>query len=116
MAGNAQPSRNLTDDGFAAVARQFRLLSEPIRLKILHGLQDGAKNVGALVALVGSSQANVSKHLGLLREEGMVSRSKRGNEAIYAIADPRLFTLCKLVCASIEERLTSRHDRLFDGP
>ena len=89
------------------VARRFRLLGEPVRLEILNLLHArGEMNVQELVHATGLGQANVSKHLGLLLEEGLVSRRKEGLFAFFEIDDPSLSGLCLLVCGQIR----GRHD------
>lgn len=87
------------------VADYFRALSEPLRLKLLNALRDGPLNVSELTARVGSSQANVSKHLALLTKLGLVTRESRGTSAYYHIGDIRTYQLCDLVCGQIAQRL-----------
>jgi DNA-binding transcriptional ArsR family regulator len=87
------------------VAERFRVLGEPLRIKLLERLRDGEASVGELRAAVDASQQNVSKHLGILHAAGMVSREKRGNRTVYAISDPSIFELCELVCGGIRRRL-----------
>jgi len=87
------------------VARRFRTLGEPFRLRILQQLQRGEHTVGALVEALDGNQPNVSKHLQLLYEAGLVSRRRRdGNSILYAIGDPVVFELCQLVCRSEAEK------------
>jgi ArsR family transcriptional regulator len=90
----------------ALVARRFAALGEPTRLRLLNLMHErGETSVGELVAATGGTQPNVSKHLGLLLREGMVSRRREGSRAIYAIADPTLMQLCDDVCAGVREQL-----------
>ena len=70
------------------VAQRFRVLGEPMRIKLLDRLRDGEATVGQLRDALGASQQNVSKHLGILHAAGMVSRTKHGTQAVYAISDP----------------------------
>jgi ArsR family transcriptional regulator len=88
------------------VAARFRTLGEPIRIRILQGLQGGDQNVTALVASLGATQPNVSKHLRILQDAGLVSRRQDGNNVYYSIADPTVFDLCDAVCGSIGTHLT----------
>lgn len=85
-----------------AVARMFGLLSEPARLQVLQALGDGPRTVGELVAATGLKQANLSKHLGMLFNAGLVGRSKEGNFVRYSIAEPMIFDLCRLVCDKLQ--------------
>ncbi len=98
----------LSDDALNLVANRFKIMSEPLRLRILQILQEGEKNVGELTELCNTSQPNVSKHLKILQTGGLVSREQKGNTVIYSIADPSISTLCEVVCNSIEERLRNQ--------
>ncbi len=85
-----------------AVARRFQLLSDPVRLEILNLLHvHGEMTVQGLVEATGQSQANISKHLRLLREGGLVARRQEGVFAYYRIHDPMLAALCVLVCSQV---------------
>lgn len=86
------------------IAARFKVLAEPLRLRILHSLQDGEKSVNELSDAVEASQPNVSKHLKILQEAGILNRSQKGNAVFYSIADESIFDLCEVVCNSLEER------------
>jgi ArsR family transcriptional regulator len=94
----------LSDRALEMIAARFKLLSEPTRLRILQLLMDGEKSVNELVAAMSTTQANVSKHLGILADGGLVARRKVGVSTLYRIADPSLLTLCDLVCTSLQAR------------
>ena len=96
------------------IARRFKVLSEPMRVQILDALCEDERSVGELVALLGTTQQNVSKHLATLRVEGVVTRRKDGNRALYRIADEGVLELCEHVCGGIERRL-EQTGRLLDG-
>jgi DNA-binding transcriptional ArsR family regulator len=87
------------------VAQRFRVLGEPMRIKLLDHLRDGDATVGELREALGASQQNVSKHLGVLLAAGMVSRAKEGNHARYAISDPAVFELCDQVCGGVRRQV-----------
>ena len=87
------------------VAQRFRVLGEPMRIKLLDRLRDGEASVGELQEALGASQQNVSKHLAILHSAGMVSRSKQGNRTVYAISDPGVFELCDQVCGGVRRQL-----------
>jgi DNA-binding transcriptional ArsR family regulator len=87
------------------VAQRFRVLGEPMRIKLLERLRESEATVGELQEAVGASQQNVSKHLGILHAAGMVSRTKHGTHTRYAISDPSVFELCDLVCGGIRRQL-----------
>ena len=87
------------------IAERFRVLSEPMRIRLLDRLRDGEATVGELQDALGASQQNVSKHLGVLLRAGMVARTKRGTSAVYSIADPGVFSLCEQVCGGLRRQL-----------
>ena len=87
------------------VAQRFRVLGEPMRIKLLDRLRDGDATVGELQQALGASQQNVSKHLGILHATGMVARTKEGNQVRYSISDPSVFELCDQVCGGVRRQL-----------
>ncbi len=102
----------LDDSALDQVSDYFRALSEPLRLRLLNALRDGPVNVGELTARLGCSQANVSKHLGVLAKAGLVTRTARGTSVFYGIADPNTYALCDLVCGQIAQRLLAQAERM----
>jgi ArsR family transcriptional regulator len=108
----ATPHKPLTDDALELIATRFRVLAEPMRLKLLNTLGADELSVSELVLATGASQANVSKHLGLLLENGLVARRKVGLNVLYRIADASIFNLCELVCDSLSERLENQRAAL----
>ncbi len=97
------------------VAQRFRVLGEPMRIKILDHLREREATVGELQEALGASQQNISKHLGILHAAGMVSRTKRGNFACYAISDPDVFALCDQVCGSVRRQVRQLEAALLAG-
>ena len=96
----------LTYDAAELIARRFRALSDPTRLRILDLLRNRDEaSVGELTEALGATQQNVSKHLGALLAEGFVARRKRGTSSLYRISDPGVHELCDGVCAGIESQL-----------
>lgn len=95
----------LPGDALAQVAAYFQALSEPMRLQLLNALRQQPRSVGELAQLCGSSSANISRHLTMLTQQGVVARESRGNSAYYSIADPSVYQLCELVCGNIARRL-----------
>ena len=104
---NRRRREALSPQAVEVIAERFRILGEPIRIRILQELEHGERNVSELVAAVGSSQPNVSKHLRILQESGVVGRRQEGNNVYYTIADPAVIDLCDAVCASVRDRLAS---------
>ena len=101
---NALPSP-LPDGLVELIAHRFRLLSEPTRIRLLDTLREGPATVTDLQIATGASQQNVSKHLGMLLEAGMVRKAKDGNRAYYSIADETLFDLCEQVCGRVRRQV-----------
>ncbi len=95
----------LSDEALRLVAARFRALSDPTRLRILNTLMQGESSVQDLVATTGFEQPNVSRHLSVLRREGVVERRSEGNRALYRIADPTIVELCEIVCGGLSGRL-----------
>jgi len=102
----------MTDEALELVAGRFRALSDPSRLRLLNLLMQGERSVQELVDESGLTQTNVSRHLGLLRREGVVTRNREGNRALYRIADPSIEKLCTLVCGGLSDRLSDDLDAL----
>ncbi len=100
----------MTEQAFELIAGRFRVLAEPMRLKILHALEPGEMTVSELVEATGGTQANISKHLGILLDAHFVSRRKEGLNAYYALFDDSVFFLCDAVCSSLDKRLSAQHD------
>ena len=100
----------LSEEALEMIASRFRLLSDPMRLKILHTLGDEEMNVTDLVGATGAGQANVSKHLGILLNAGIVSRRKEGLNSIYSVSDETIFELCEVVCSRLKKQLETRQN------
>jgi ArsR family transcriptional regulator len=107
-----RPKKELSDAALQMIADRFKVLAEPMRLKILHALWDGEQTVGEIIATTGALQANVSKHLGMLQQAGLVSRRKDGLNVYYRICDETVFELCEVVCASLHDRLAAQINAL----
>jgi DNA-binding transcriptional ArsR family regulator len=88
------------------IAQRFRVLGEPMRIRLLDRLRDGEASVGELQEALDASQQNVSKHLGVLLAAGMVTRTKRGTSALYSVADDSVFDLCERVCGGLRRQLS----------
>ncbi|MGN6472499.1 MAG: ArsR/SmtB family transcription factor [Mycobacteriales bacterium] len=87
------------------VAQRFRVLGEPMRIKLLDLLRERDATVGELQEALGASQQNISKHLGILHAAGMVSRTKQGNQVRYSISDPSVFELCDQICGGVRRQV-----------
>jgi DNA-binding transcriptional ArsR family regulator len=98
--------RAMTPEALELVAARFKVMAEPIRLRMLQELEGGEMSVGEITEAVESTQPNVSKHLKMMQEAGLISRRQEGNTVYYSIADASVFEICDVVCSSIRERLT----------
>ena len=96
------------------IAARFRLLGEPMRIRILDSLRTQAASVGELAELLETTQQNVSKHLATLHGAGIVGREKEGNRVLYSIADPGVFELCEHVCGGLRRQIEEL-DELIPG-
>jgi DNA-binding transcriptional ArsR family regulator len=100
----------LPDELAELIARRFRVLGEPMRIRLLDRLRDSEATVGELSEALGASQQNVSKHLAVLAEVGIVGRRKQGNHVYYRIVDEGVFALCEAVCGSLQEQLRALNE------
>lgn len=100
---NTTFSRSLTDDELAQVAGRFKMLGEPMRLKILQAVCKGPRTVGEIVEATGATQANISKHLSLLAAAGILTREKDGQCVYYGMKDPLTLKMCELVRSQLAE-------------
>lgn len=82
----------------AHLAQVFTALSDPTRLRILRCLRAGPLSVGEIQRSCRLKQANTSKHLRVLREARVAAPRREGNSVRYEITDPRMFTVCDLLC------------------
>lgn len=98
-------SHPLPDRVVDVVARRFRVLGDPTRIRLLERLLEGEATVGELTQAAGGTQQNVSKHLGVLLLAGIVGRRKAGTSVYYRIVDETVFMLCEQVCGAIEGQL-----------
>ena len=97
----------LPHDLVELIARRFRVLGEPMRIRLLDRLRDGEATVGELSDALEASQQNISKHLAVLSDAGVLGRRKDGNHVYYRIVDEGVFALCEDVCGSVQQQLTN---------
>lgn len=110
------PPKELSPLALDLIASRFRALSEPVRLRLLNLLMQGEHTVGQLVEASGSGQANVSKHLAVLREAGMVGTRKEGLSTFCFIADPIINDLCEMMCSRLREEMEGKAAALSFDP
>ena len=97
------------------IADRLKAMADPTRLHILHALQAGERCVTDILADVGGSQANVSKHLSVLRRAGLVECRRDGINVFYRIEDPAVFAICSTVCDSLERQVNAEKDEIDRG-
>jgi len=97
------------------IAQRFRVIGEPMRIRILDALRDEPLTINELSERLDSSQQNVSKHVGVLAQAGIVGREKDGTRVRCSIADPMIFELCELVCGNVQQQVSELHTLLSGG-
>lgn len=93
-----------SDQEIGMLAKRFKTLSESSRLKIIRALYSGEKCVTDIINLTGLLQANVSKQLKILENDGVVSCRPAGLQRFYKISDPIVFQICQEVCQTKKEK------------
>ena len=96
---------------FEMHAEICKVFTSPKRLEIINALRDGERSVGELVDLLGIRQTNLSQHLSILREKGVVSMRKEGQNVYYSVANPKILDACDLMREVLLERLAA-NDKL----
>jgi DNA-binding transcriptional ArsR family regulator len=104
--------KRMSPEALDLVAARFKVLSEPLRLRILQALEDGEMNVNEITEEVESSQPNVSKHLKVLQDAGLVGRRQEGTTVYCFVADESVLELCDVVCSSVRDRLQAQAEAL----
>ena len=104
MSTTAAIPHPLPDALVELIARRFRVIGEPMRIRLLDALRDGPLTINELAARLGAGQQNVSKHIGVLADAGLVGREKDGNRVRCFIADESVFALCEMVCGGLRRQ------------
>jgi len=86
-----------SDKDIERASRSLKAMSHPLRLKILCTLGGDEVSVHDIVAQVGSSQSNISQHLAILRDKGILETSKEANRVFYRVADSRTLQLISMM-------------------
>ena len=89
---------SIPDSVLENVARCFNILGEPTRLKIFRSVCHGERCVSDIVAEVGSSQTNISRHLGVMYHAGVLGRRRDGSQMFYFVGDPVFVDICRTLC------------------
>ena len=94
-------SADSLDAMFELAAETFRVMSAPMRLKIINCLCEEEKNVGQLLEEIDTTQPNMSQHLNTLFKAKILGRRREGVQIYYRIINERVVTLCRAVCTQI---------------
>ncbi|MDP2679220.1 MAG: metalloregulator ArsR/SmtB family transcription factor [Rhodoferax sp.] len=94
-----------TDQTFESAADLFRVMSAPMRLKIINCLCEGEKNVSYLLTQVETTQPNMSQHLNTLYQAGILGKRREGVQIFYRIIDQRIVSICEAVCHEINRKI-----------
>ncbi|GAB5605260.1 ArsR/SmtB family transcription factor [Sideroxyarcus sp. TK5] len=81
------------DEDILQASLAMKAIAHPLRLKVLCVLSDGELSVQEIVDNVGTSQSNISQHLAILRDKGVLATRKDANRVFYRIGDPRTVKL-----------------------
>lgn len=100
----------LPDDLVELIARRFRVIGEPMRIRVLDRLREEEATVSDLAEVLDASQQNISKHLAVLADVGIVGRRKAGNHVYYRIVDESVFALCDQVCGAVQQQLRALNE------
>jgi DNA-binding transcriptional ArsR family regulator len=95
----------LSDEVVELIARRLRVIAEPTRIKLLDRLRATEASVQELTDAVGSTQQNVSKHLAVLVDAGIVARRRHGSSLRYHVVDESVYRLCEEVCGSVARQV-----------
>ena len=90
-----------SEEVFEKAADLFRVMSAPMRLRIISALCNGEKNVGELLAEIDTTQPNMSQHLNTLYQAGVLGKRRDGIQIYYRIINDRVVTLCRSMCEQI---------------
>jgi ArsR family transcriptional regulator len=102
------PDNTESDEVFELAAEVFRVMSAPMRLKIISALCDGERNVSELLERIPTTQPNMSQHLTTLHKAGVIGRRRDGVQVYYRLVNDRVVTLCRAVCTQIAIETDSR--------
>jgi len=93
--------QDVDDEHFEKAAEIFRVMSAPMRLRIIRALCGGEKNVTELLAEIDTTQPNMSQHLNMLYRSRVLGRRREGVQIYYSIADVNIASICRTVCEQI---------------
>ncbi len=95
------------DRVFESAAELFAVLATPVRLKIISAVCQQEKNVSELLALIDTTQPNMSQHLATLYRSGVLAKRREGTQIYYRLQSERVAMLCRAVCTQVAIELDS---------
>jgi DNA-binding transcriptional ArsR family regulator len=107
--------KELTPEMIEKVAQRLRALADESRIRLLLRLKESPANVSTLTADLGIAQASVSKHLGVLKQVGLVEAERNGTQAVYRVRDESVFDLCEIVCGGVMRFMEQEHRAVVAG-
>ena len=102
------------EETLGRIAEILKVMSEPMRLKILQTLHDGEHSVSDILKATGGQQANVSKHLGILRRMRLVTCRKDGLNVYYQLSDDSIFAICESICDYLKRKIQQDQQMLTE--
>lgn len=97
MIDSVSPDLMTKDEDIDRASRSLKAMSHPLRLKILCTLGEQEVSVQDIVERVGTSQSNISQHLAILRDKGILSSRKDANRVFYRVVDSRTLKLISMM-------------------
>lgn len=94
---------------FNLQAELSKTLAHPIRLAILHSLRDSEKNVNQLTEILDISQSNLSQHLALMRQKGILKTRRQGTNVYYSVVNGKINQACDMVREVLIDQLNQKH-------
>jgi ArsR family transcriptional regulator len=110
------PTPTADPERYRLHAELCKVLTDPKRLVLLDALRAGDRSVGELAATIGSTLANTSQHLAVMRTAGLVEGTRDGTTVRYRLAEPAIIAACDIVHGIVERRLALRPGQVADGP
>ena len=114
MNRNAPIPHPLPEQLVELIAQRFRVIGEPMRIRLLDALRERPMTINELAEAVDATQQNASKHIGVLAQAGIVGRQKEGTRVRCFIADPSVFELCEIICGGLRAEVAEL-DNLLSG-
>ena len=107
------PASAMDDDAIRSKADLMKALAHPTRIKILEFLREGEKCVCEIIPQLGLEQSNVSQHLALMRERGILSHERDGMKVMYRVKDPAVFDILAAFDSMLFRQLDEKREMLI---